>query len=67
MASGAFAPTPAPKRRIATRVWLGTAAVVVLAALAAVASSYFIGERAAALTEQDTIVLADFATPESRD
>ena len=51
----------APARRwIGTRTWLAGAAVIVVAGVAAVISSYFVGGRGSALTEQDTIVLADF-------
>jgi tetratricopeptide (TPR) repeat protein len=51
---------PLPRRRVGTRAWLAGAAVLVLAGIGAVVSSYFVGGRASALTEQDTIVLADF-------
>src|SRR4051812_855279 len=59
--TGRGAPGPAvPVRRITTRMWLAGAGAVALAGIVAVVSSYFISGRAAALTEQDTIVLADF-------
>jgi tetratricopeptide (TPR) repeat protein len=45
---------------MSTRAWLAGAAVVALAGVMAVVLSYVISGRDAALTEQDTIVLADF-------
>jgi tetratricopeptide (TPR) repeat protein len=53
--------TPATRRlpRVSHRAWLAGAAAIVIAGIVAVAVSYVVGERAAALTEQDTIVLAD--------
>ena len=47
-------------RRLSSRTWTLSAAAVVLAGVVAVAASYFFSGRAAALTERDTIVLADF-------
>jgi eukaryotic-like serine/threonine-protein kinase len=55
---GAVASLPA--RGIGTRAWLVGAAVVSIAGLIAIIASYFVSDRAAALTAQDTIVLADF-------
>ena len=48
------------RRHAATRMWIAGAAVLALAGIAAVVWSYFIAGRAPALTEQDSIVLADF-------
>ena len=59
---GTAAPATAEviRRRLSGRTWMTGAAVIVLAGIVAVASSYFLAGRASALTEQDTIVLADF-------
>ena len=59
---GVLASLPAePTRwRITARAWTASAAALVIAGIVAVASSYFLAGRASALTEQDTIVLADF-------
>jgi len=57
-AIGTNAPAAA-RRSVSTRAWLAGAAAVALAGVIAVVVSYFPG-RGAALTEQDTIVLADF-------
>jgi tetratricopeptide (TPR) repeat protein len=57
MATATVAP---PRRRISSRAWLTGAAAIVLAGIVAVTFSYFIDSQASALTERDTIVLADF-------
>jgi len=60
-ARGIGAPAPVPvARRISTRAWqVGAAAVAVIGVIAVVVS-YFVAGSGAGLTEQDTIVLADF-------
>jgi eukaryotic-like serine/threonine-protein kinase len=47
-------------RRVSGRAWMVSAAAIVLLGIVAIAASYFYAGRASALTEQDTIVLADF-------
>jgi tetratricopeptide (TPR) repeat protein len=48
------------RRRLGGRSWLVGAAVAAIAGVVAVGTSYFVSGGAAALTERDTIVLADF-------
>ncbi|MEP7304085.1 MAG: serine/threonine-protein kinase [Acidobacteriota bacterium] len=59
MAEGLLQTSPAG-RRVRARSWLAGAAVAVLVGILAVLSSYFFSRGARALTDQDTIVLADF-------
>ena len=61
-AVAAALPTAAASRRFAaTRWWLVGTAAAVLLAITVVATPFFVSRGGRALTEQDTIVLADFA------
>ena len=59
MAEGLLQTSPVG-RRLPVRSWLVGAAVAVVVGILAVLSSFFFSGRARALTDQDTIVLADF-------
>ncbi len=49
-----------PRDWLSARAWLTAAAIAAILGVMGVASSYFVANRADALTAQDTIVLADF-------